>query len=107
MRLAEIEAEVAAAFGLAVDEMASRSRKRHLVWPRQAVWWLAKRHCTVSYPFLGRRYGLHHTTVMHGVRSTEERVGAMKIGQAPPEEIAAFAATVAWIDRAASSTRGE
>jgi len=52
-------------------------RAREYVIPRQALMWLAKKHCAhMSLPEIGRRLGgRDHTTILHGIRCVERNPG--------------------------------
>lgn len=63
----------AAVFGVAVDEIVGRSRKRRVVRPRQAVAWVAREVTSRSFPEIGRLLGNRdHSTVIHAVALVEE-----------------------------------
>ena len=34
--------------------------------------YLMRRHCNLSYPEIGRRFGRHHTTALHSDRVVQE-----------------------------------
>lgn len=66
---------VAAAHGLSVREMLGTSRRREVAWPRQDAMRLA-RTAGYSLPRIGRALGRDHSTVLYGVRRSEERMQA-------------------------------
>jgi chromosomal replication initiator protein len=59
---------VAHHFGLRVRDLASASRSPRIAMPRQIAMYLVRRHCGLSYPEIGQRFGRHHTTVLHACR---------------------------------------
>jgi chromosomal replication initiator protein len=62
-------------FGLTRDELLSASRTVRVTWPRQVAMYLAREHTQESLPAIGRAFGgRNHTTVMHAVRRTTERL---------------------------------
>jgi chromosomal replication initiator protein len=62
-------------FGIAREELLSRSRSAHVAWPRQVAMYLARELTDESLPAIGRRFGdRNHTTVMHACRRTAERM---------------------------------
>lgn len=69
-----IVAVTARKFGLAEEEIVSRRRTRHLIKPRQFLFY----HCYMrlkndfSLPVIGRKLGFHHTTIIHGAQRYAE-----------------------------------
>jgi chromosomal replication initiator protein len=64
-------------FGLSRDELLSGSRASRIAWPRQLAMYLAREHTQASLPAIGAAFGgRNHTTVMHAVKRTEQRMGA-------------------------------
>ena len=64
---------VAADFGITVDQLISKSRKREIARPRQIAMYIARNLTTRSFPDIARRMGdRHHATVMHAVDRIEE-----------------------------------
>jgi chromosomal replication initiator protein len=63
-------------FGLTRAELLSSSRAARISWPRQLAMYLAREHTEASLPAIGAAFGgRNHTTVMHAVRRTEQRMG--------------------------------
>ena len=62
---------VARHFGLRVRDLSSASRSPRIAMPRQIAMYLVRRHCGLSYPEIGQRFGRHHTTVLHACRRVE------------------------------------
>jgi chromosomal replication initiator protein len=72
-----IQALVCDAFAISRDELLSASRASRLVWPRQIAMYLAREKTELTLPDIGRAFGgRNHTTVMHAVRRTAERLAA-------------------------------
>ena len=64
-------------FALTRDELLSGSRAARVAWPRQLAMYLAREHTEASLPAIGAAFaGRNHTTVMHAVKRTEERMSA-------------------------------
>ena len=42
--------------------------------PRQVAMYLMRRHCDLSYPEIGRRFGRHHTTALHSDRVIQDQL---------------------------------
>ncbi len=62
-------------FGISQIELLSERRERAIVRPRQIAMYLAKTLTLRSLPDIGRRFGgRDHTTVLHAIRKTEERM---------------------------------
>jgi chromosomal replication initiator protein len=59
-------------FGLRMRDLYSTSRSPRISLPRQVAMYLVRRHCGLSFPEIGRRFGRHHTTVIHACRRAEE-----------------------------------
>jgi len=65
------------AFSLSREELLSESRAARVTWPRQVAMYLARQHTRESLPSIGRSFrGRNHTTVMHAVKRTGERLAA-------------------------------
>ncbi|HEX5194553.1 MAG TPA: chromosomal replication initiator protein DnaA [Solirubrobacteraceae bacterium] len=73
--IAEIQATVAAAFDLTVEELVSSSRAARVNWPRQLAIQLARDLTHASLPTIGRAFGgRNHATVLHACRRVSERL---------------------------------
>jgi chromosomal replication initiator protein len=70
-----IQDAVCEAFAITRDELLSTGRSARLVWPRHIAMYLARETTSLTFPDIGRRFGgRNHTTVMHAVRRTAERL---------------------------------
>ena len=70
----EIQKHVSAYFGLALSDLTSHSRERHLVLPRQIAMYLCRTIADASFPAIGGKFGgRDHSTVMHAVKVVEEK----------------------------------
>ena len=70
-----IQDAVCDTFSITVDELLSSSRAARLVWPRQVAMYLARENTNLTFPDIGRRFGgRNHTTVMHAVKRTADRL---------------------------------
>jgi len=73
--VARVQELVCDAFSLSREELLSSSRAARLSWPRQIAMYLAREHTQESLPSIGRSFGgRNHTTVMHAIRRTAERL---------------------------------
>jgi len=73
-RIQDLVCEV---FGLTAEELVSPGRSGRTTWPRQVAMYLAREHTTESLPAIGRSFGgRNHTTVMHALRRTADRITA-------------------------------
>jgi chromosomal replication initiator protein len=61
-------------FNLRVRDLRSQSRASRVTTPRQVAMYLMRRHCNLSYPEIGRRFGRHHTTALHSDRVVQEQL---------------------------------
>lgn len=67
-----IQREVATYFGVSVPDLCGTSRQATVLRPRQVAMFLARKHCKVSYPELGKRFGgKDHTTVLSACRKID------------------------------------
>lgn len=72
MSMREIAAEVAAEHGMTTAELRQPTRAWHVSHVRQEA--MRRMHeAGYSYPRIGRLFGLHHSTVLEGVRSARAR----------------------------------
>jgi chromosomal replication initiator protein len=70
-----IQDAVCETFSITREELLSSSRAARLVWPRQIAMYLARESTDLTFPDIGRRFGgRNHTTVMHAVKRTAERL---------------------------------
>jgi chromosomal replication initiator protein len=77
LNMRDIIEQVAREHGLTVNQMLARRRDRHLVYARQHAMWRCSKETRHSLPEIGRYFGDYdHTTVLHGIRSHEKRLGA-------------------------------
>jgi len=72
LTVADIQKKVAGYFNIKMSDMASSSRARQVVRPRQIAMFLSKRLTTRSLAEIGRKFGgKDHTTVMHAIKRIE------------------------------------
>lgn len=69
----QIQRRVAGHYGLSLPAMTATTRKRDVARPRQVAMYLAKRLTRRTLPELGKLFDRDHTTVLYGIRATEER----------------------------------
>ena len=75
LTVARVQALVCETFGLTHDELLSPSRSARIAWPRHAAMYLARKHTQDSLTTIGRAFGGRgHTTVMHAVKRTADRL---------------------------------
>lgn len=73
-RIEDIQQVVSKKFKISRLELLSFRRDHAVVRPRQVAMYLCKMLTTKSLPEIGRRFGgMHHTTVIHAVRTVEQR----------------------------------
>ncbi len=73
----QIQDTVCAHFGLTRDELLSGTRAVRVSWPRQLAMYLSREHTQASLPAIGAAFGgRNHTTVLHAVKRTEQRMAA-------------------------------
>lgn len=72
----DIQRNYADRVGIPRNEMTSRCRERRYGHRRQEAMYLCRRLTKHSMPQIGRFFGgRDHTTVLHAIRSTEQRMG--------------------------------
>ena len=72
-----IQAAVCEHFSLTREELLSGGRTARIAWPRQLAMYLSREHTEASLPAIGAAFGgRNHTTVMHAVKRTEQRMTA-------------------------------
>jgi chromosomal replication initiator protein len=63
-------------YGLKVADLQSKKRNASIAFPRQVCMYLARKHTRYSLEEIGGYFGgRDHTTVLHGVRTIETRMG--------------------------------
>ncbi len=67
----QIGLSVAAAYGMPMDELASRSRRRAVTRPRNLAMYLCRQHTQASFASIGKVFNRDHATVMYGVNKIE------------------------------------
>jgi chromosomal replication initiator protein len=73
--VASILATVAEAYGLTSLEIRRRTHRRSIARPRQVAMFVLRQTTYMSLPEIGKAFGgLHHTTVLHGIRQVERRI---------------------------------
>ena len=69
---------VCAEFGVTTSELKRHSNTPMLTVPRHAAFYVLYSLTGCSTPQIGRAIGFHHTSVLHGIRMTEERMKERK-----------------------------
>jgi chromosomal replication initiator protein len=72
--LEQIMRAVARAYGVAVEELRGRSRRRRLVRPRQLAMYICRTSTDASLKDIGRAFNRDHTSVMYAIGIVEQRV---------------------------------
>jgi chromosomal replication initiator protein len=62
-------------FNVRPRDLRSSNRSPRVTLPRQIAMYLVRRHCGLSYPAIGRRFGKHHTTALHSDRVVQNQLG--------------------------------
>jgi len=73
--MAEIVAQVAAEYGVTVDDIKSVWRTPEIVRPRQDAMWRLRQQGRWTLPQIGRFLNRDHSTVILGIRAHERRLG--------------------------------
>lgn len=72
--LGSIKKVVCKEFGITETEIASNSRKKGVVRPRQIAMFLARRHTKQSIQSIGRSFNRYHATVIHSINNIEKEL---------------------------------
>jgi len=86
--VARVQELVCEAFSLSREELLSSSRSARVTAPRQIAMYLAREHTRESLPSIGRSFGgRNHTTVIHAIKRTLERLATDAEANAAVHEI--------------------
>lgn len=66
---------VAEAHGLTLEELKERTQRYAIAHPRQEAMWVMMQHPGASHSAIARFFCMDHTSVLHGVRAHEARMG--------------------------------
>ncbi len=70
----DIRAKVMKVLGISYNDFVSPRRARHIVRARMVFYYVCKKNTSLSFPHIGQYAGnKDHSTVMHGVRTVEDR----------------------------------
>ena len=78
LTLGDIEAAVAAYFGITPADIHSSRRVKTVSVARMVAMYLARKHTRMSYPEIARAIGKHHSSVVLGVQRMESLIAAGK-----------------------------
>jgi chromosomal replication initiator protein len=71
----DVQQAACEAFDLSLDELLSETRATRVVWPRQVAMYLAREMTDATLPAIARQFGRkNHTTVIHAVQRTNEKI---------------------------------
>jgi chromosomal replication initiator protein len=88
LSIADVQAVVAARYGITVGELISPSRAARIAWPRHVALYLARELTTASLQEIGHAFGgRNHATVLHGCKTVAKRVANDQQIQAEIEEL--------------------
>ncbi len=75
-----IKKEVAAHYGISLEDMEGASRKKEIAQARQIAIYLARELTSSSFPSLGKEFGgRDHTTIMHSYQKIQELVNQVPL----------------------------
>lgn len=74
LALERIVEEVCRIFTLSAEQLASKSRKQHIVLARNTAFFLARKRTTLSLKDIGGRFNRTHSTVIKGITSLEREM---------------------------------
>lgn len=72
--LATIEREVAASFGITVDDLYRQGRETRVAWPRQVAMHAMRKLTKATMKIIAERFGKHHGTVLHAERAVQSAI---------------------------------
>jgi chromosomal replication initiator protein len=70
----EVIRTVADFFGVSIDQLSSRSRKRSVLLPRQLAMFLSRRYTDASLTEIGRALGRDHPAVRNAIQVVERAI---------------------------------
>lgn len=71
--------QVAGYYGFAgADDILVRDKHKSIWEARSVAMWLARRKFGLSYPELGREFGMDHSTCMNSVRRIDQAAGLLR-----------------------------
>ena len=70
----EVIRTVADFFGVSIDQLSSRSRKRSILLPRQLAMFLSRRYTDASLTEIGRALGRDHPAVRNAIQVVERAI---------------------------------
>ena len=71
-------------YSISADEMASRSRKKRIVWPRQMAIYLSRKYTDQPLQLIGKSFNRYHATVLHSIAAVEK---ALKADASVPKQL--------------------
>lgn len=71
----QILREVAERHRIPIDRLIGPSKLQRIVHIRFEAMYLIRQETDLSFPNIGRIFGLHHTTIMNGCRRWAEMIG--------------------------------
>jgi len=72
--IVRIQEHVARFFGLPPEALASRSRQKKVLYPRQIGMYLSRKHTHESLEAIGALYRRDHSSVVYAIRSLEKKI---------------------------------
>lgn len=76
LKLNAVKDAVCQFYKVSAREIISERRNMEIIWPRQVAYYLCRELTPASYPRIGQFFGgRDHTTVIHGVRKVEKKIG--------------------------------
>lgn len=70
----QIIKSVAEFYGVSVNDLIGRVRKKEIVEPRQIAMYLLRDILDMSYPYIGEKLGKDHTTAIHAIRKINHEI---------------------------------
>ena len=74
MSLLEIQTTVAKKFDVELSQITSQERTQSLVVPRQVAMFISRKFTTYSLEEIGKAFQKKHATVIHGVKTIQQRI---------------------------------
>jgi hypothetical protein len=75
LTLVQVVQAVVLESGIMPDEMFGPTHAKRVAWPRQVAMWCIDRYCPdYSLPEIGFMFYRDHTTVLHAIRATDQRI---------------------------------
>ena len=61
-------------YGVTVEDLKSKSKKREFVHARYFCWYFLQKVCSLTLVDIGKKFDKHHTTILTGIRDLKDYI---------------------------------